>query len=343
MAPPQTTLNQTSTLVKQLDGGQRFEVLSSLSFVKFGDLPHGDIFVHQILITNNPKTDKFLRIAQLGDITSLVRGRDKALAAGASQYLSATCLTTYDSVLVAVQAKSIIQARIDDLIEQWIAYTTKFTTPSEFELPLIDPSIVAAAENAYAAAKAANAAKATALSDAEDALDDASDAATRAAAALNAAVIRQVRCTQIQSLLTSAMSAASTFRGAASSFSSAVNNFISDARVFEDANDAGAVTAFEGQIDAFDTGAYSTFKSAISAEVVNGSATLTALNQAIVDECTLEGQAVTDATTAKIEADAAQAAATTALTVAQAEKTKAQADEESAWVALTSVCPDATP
>jgi hypothetical protein len=315
MAPPKTTLIQQSNVVLQTDGTQRFEILSSLSYVHFGDLPHPDVFVHQIVVTNNPKVDKFLRVAQIGDLTSLPRGRDKALSQGAVQYLASSCLISYDTVTVAAAAKKILQARVDDLISQWITYTVSFVVPGEFELPLVAPSIVNAAKATYNTAKTTRITKDAAKDLAQADFDTKSDLATRAATDLTDALTRQAYCAQIQSLLATVVGGETTFRAAVTSFLSVTT----------------------------DTTNKPSLQTAANAELSGTKPAIDQLNTAITTECANEAAAVTTTTTAKTTADNNLASAQTALTVAQAEATQAAADEAAALAALLDVCPDFVP
>lgn len=313
MAPPQTTLKQKCTIAKQLDGTQRFEILSNVDYVRAGDLPHGDVFVNEIVQSNNPKSDKFKRVAQLADLTSLPRGRTKALEQGKTLYLASTNVITYDAVAVAVTAKKVVQARIDDLITQWKDYTQRFLVPDEFELPLVAPSIVKAAKDAYLLAKTARIEKDAALVTAQAGYDAKSLLATRAGADLTAAISRQSSCSQIQALMASVILGENTFRTAAQVF-------------------AGVAT---GPSDAL-----TAFNAARTAETRDGQAMLAALSTLINTECSNETTAVTSAAAVKAQSDADLAAAQTTLTVAQAEATKAQDDEDAALTAVLEVCPD---
>jgi hypothetical protein len=328
MAPPQTTLKQTSNVTRQLDGTQRFEILSHITFVKAGDLPHGDVFVNQIINTTNPKTDKFLRVAQVGDLTNLPRGRDKALEQEKSTYVASTNVSSYSSLIVAVQAKKVLQARIDELIYQWKLYSQQLISPDEFEFPLVPSSIVNAAKDTYYAAKGVSDTKDIALLTAQADYSLKNLLATRAASDLNAAIGRQSSCAQIQSLMTAAVTGENAFRTAAVAFSAA-------ASTFESGVNSGVNPTFEANI--------ATFNTAITAEASQGQAILSALQSMINTECANETTAVTTAAAAKTTADAALASAQTTLTVAQAEATAAQADEDAALAAVIDVCPDFEP
>jgi hypothetical protein len=328
MAPPQTTLKQASSVTRQLDGTQRFEILSHITFVKVGDLPHGDVFVNQIINTTNPKTDKFLRVAQVADLTSLPRGRDKALEQEKSTYVASTNVSSYSTLIVAVQAKKVLQARIDELIYQWKLYSQQLISPDEFEFPLVPSSIVNAAKDAYYAAKSVSDTKDIALLSAQADYNLKNLLATRAASDLNAAIARQSSCSQIQSLMTAAVTGENTFRTASVAFSAA-------ASTFETSVNGGVNPTFEANI--------ATFNNAITAEASQGQAILSALQSMINAECANETTAVTTAAAAKTTADAALASAQTTLTVAQAEATAAQADEDAALDAVIDVCPDFEP
>lgn len=342
MAPPKTTLKMQAVIERQLDGTHQFAVMTTVNFLAEGDLPGSDVFVNQVVSLVDPKVDKFLRVANLDDLSRLPRGRDRALDRGVSTYLSATNVLRLPTVHAGVEAKSVMQARIDDLISQWRAFKGRFENPTEFELPLGSSSIITAAKEAYAASVATAQAKDAALAVAQADKTAKTTLAARSATDLTNAQARQAGCSQVQALMSSALAGEAAFRAAAGTFSSASATFSSQSTTFKSSVGGGSHPTYEAQIAVFDSGR-GTFNSAISTEVVQGSAVLNALSSAINANCALETAAVYAAAAAKAAADASAASAQTTYTVAQAEAAKAATDKADALAALLEVCPDFEP
>lgn len=328
MAPPQTTLIQDSKVTTLSDGSQRYEILSYLDFVKAGDLPgpalnpYREIFVHKIVVTNNPKDDLFLRVGQVPDLTTLPRSRERAININSTLYLSATCTIFYPRLDQAVAAKKLVQARLDELIAQWHLYSEEFVVPDEFELPLVSPSIVQKAKDDYFAAKADRIAADQELLDLANLITTYQVEVNRANDDLTAALQRQANCVQIQTILTSAINAEGIFRTAGVSFAA-------QAVVYEDANPD---PTFDAQIDAF--------KLAIEVERLEGESVLAGLLSLIETECTAELAAVVEAGNQKTFADSTLASTKTDHEIAQRAALSAAEAEAEALAYLLEVCPD---
>lgn len=149
-----------------------------------GDLPEGitGVFVRRAVSTTDPKRDEFVRVAQLGDLGTAATSREIALNPVAYKpaaatyirsvdsrsyglYLSSTVTMAFDRLDVAIQAKRVLEQRIDTLIADWKSYKGEFHNKVTTTFPLPDSAIVAKAKADYYAA-------ASALTAAESALDD---------------------------------------------------------------------------------------------------------------------------------------------------------------------------
>lgn len=157
-----------------------FEIVSALVSVQTGELPHSEIFVHTIVEATDPKADTFVRIADLVDLTTVSRSRAIALQNGLTQYLSSRFRVTFTDVTTAIQARSLIQTKVNNLINQWIAYEQDFTTNPSTTLPLVESSVMQAAADEYKKAKAAVAKATEALDAAQRAVADAKKDASHA-------------------------------------------------------------------------------------------------------------------------------------------------------------------
>lgn len=149
-----TTLAQDCTNVTLSNGERRFQLKGALTYLKPGDLPGTEIFVHEVQADNDPKADRFLRVANVVDLTRLPRGRESALRLGSPVYLSSALLLQYEDIAVAIQAKKLLTVRVDQLISDWLRYRTEFITPSQVTLPQADANALTQARLAYAAARA---------------------------------------------------------------------------------------------------------------------------------------------------------------------------------------------
>jgi len=131
-----TTINLTGTgvsnatleqerVVEFVSGAvEKFTLTNSLS--NKGPLPHANIFVHRIVNTLDPKTDKFARIGRLSDITTLPSGRPAAVAAGKVEYLVSNATLSYADLKTAREAQKAIQDRVSVIVQDWLDYEALF-------------------------------------------------------------------------------------------------------------------------------------------------------------------------------------------------------------------------
>lgn len=141
----------------------QFVIVSTMQTAVTPDqLPHLLVFVYQLVDLLSPKDDAFVRVATIGDLTTLPQGRNAALlaASGTGQlYLVQTVTLTYSTLTDAQIAAQAIRDRVNALITNWIGYQADFlappATPAIIYLPSVDPTAKQALINTYIAAKQA--------------------------------------------------------------------------------------------------------------------------------------------------------------------------------------------
>lgn len=357
--PTYTTLHQDSTTVFDALGAAKFRIVSSITYVKPGDLPLApgatlsEIFVHSIVDPTDPKQDKFLRVANIHDLTTIVRGRDNALLASQSMYLALSFTVEFNDVTTAAAAKLVVQTRVDELIADWIKYTTEFIVPTDFPMPAPEATLVVAAKAAYKTATTNRATKEAALVAANAASAEAVAAAARASETYVATLTASNQCNQLSQNAASMKAAEDTFRAAMNIFKTGGDNFASQAAAFTAVADAReivltdtllrtAITTFQGQ-SAANVTVLTNAASALTAELQNGKPVLDALVTSIAAQCAAHTAAVTAAATAKATADGTVATTQTAQAQAQAAATAAAAAQSAALAAVLLVCTDFDP
>ena len=144
-----------------VDGTQKFEITTYI--VDNGDLPFKDLFVLSISDTGDPKDDVlariatpfdlrqtdptspkyvkvsssdmisippdvFARIANVDELTGLLRDRTAAVRNGRTEYLSSVMTVVYDTITTADAAYKQILSRLSTLVDEWRAAFTPFAT-----------------------------------------------------------------------------------------------------------------------------------------------------------------------------------------------------------------------
>jgi len=134
-----------------------------------GELPSTFVFVYTIGNANDPTADTFSRVGNPQDIQNLQKDRDDAIANNETEYLSSYNAVQYDNLDVAVQAKSALTTRINELINLWIEYRDNFENLSgDIQLyPTVDPGYEEALINTYTEARDDRIAKEDAVVDAQ--------------------------------------------------------------------------------------------------------------------------------------------------------------------------------
>lgn len=327
--PTYTTLHQDSTTIFDATGAPKFRVASSITFVKEGDLPYAEIFVHEIVNSLDPKQDKFLRVATVHDLTIYLRGRDNAILNGQTIFLASSFTLEFNDVTTATSAKEVVRTRVDSLIADWIKYSTQFIVPTDFPLPAPEDTLVAAATNAYNSAKEARVTTEEELATANAALATAQTAATNASSDLAAAMAAYNDCALTQSKMSSLITAYSGVSG----YKTIMNALAAAAHAVPWPPSPSA--SFDAALAAADA--------AITAETINVTPLLTSISNDINTKCAALQADITAAAAAKTTADTAVATAQTEQALAQAAATAAAAAETAALAALLVVCPDFDP
>jgi hypothetical protein len=303
----------------------KFEIQNTVTAVREGDLPSSNVFVYEMLDVTDPKQDTFLRVASILDLTQMVRGRSAAVVGRVKNYLSSSFTVQFDDVATGTAAKKVIQARVDQLIKDWIQYNKDFIIPDHVPLPLFEASIVEAAKAKYTEVSKEKEDADEALVDANTVLADAKADVTTAATALANAQIESFACATTQSQLVSGVTAVN-------AFISACNEFKATA----DAYRAGSVSS--GVYDSAKV-TYELAKTAI--DLAMGG--LLDTQTRVIASCSAKASAVTTNTNAKQAADQAVATAQTEQVKALAAANDASKKTAAALAALLEVCPDFSP
>ena len=357
--PSHTTLHQDSTTIFDDAGAAKFRIVSSITYVKPGDLPLAagatvsEVFVHAIVDADDPKQDTFLRVANIHDLTKITRGRDNAILASETTYLTLSFTVEFDDVTTAASAKEVVQIRVDSLIADWITYTTAFLVPVDFPMPAPESTLVTAAKAAFAQAQSDSAAAEAALATANAESAEAQAEAARASDTYVAALTDSNTCTQTSATASSMKAAEDAFRAAMNTFKTAEGSFQASSETFKDqavtAEAANPNPTFSGQITTY-SGLLTTnaanltnAAAALTAELQNGKSLIDLLVSNIASECATKAAAVVSTATAKSTADAAVATTQTAQSQAQATATAAAAAEAAALAAVLAVCADFDP
>lgn len=139
---------------------EAFVITSRMVSFTAGQLPHVNIFVLSVPDETDPKQDALARVARISDLSTIPIGRDAGIATpgpNGVEYLSASTINSYTTLETANDAAVAFQDRVNQLILDWVSFSTKFNapdpTPAVYFLPRVDASQKTALINAYAAAK----------------------------------------------------------------------------------------------------------------------------------------------------------------------------------------------
>ena len=317
-----TTLDQNCTSIYDALGSTRFQVANNLSYVAPGDLPSQAVFVFQLGTAADPKTDAFLRIGSIQDITTMVIGRDNAISTQQLTYLATGFTVVYSDVATATAAKQLIQSRLEQLITDWQTYNTSFASSST-TYPLQDASLVTAKKDAYVAARTAKTAADAAAATAAAAVTAAQTVSANAAAtqALKQSIYSD--CTSTQTIVSGLVTGEAAFRAAAQAFLTAVNS--------------SAATISSAQLAAI------AFSNAIAAETTNLQMPLQALSASFTTKCAQKQTDLNAASTARVVADTAINTAQRTAILTQQTAATAQTTLEGALADAVAVCPTFDP
>lgn len=254
-----TRVTQECQHVVDSSGQLKYRIRTSVDPSNPGELPHFQIFVYSVGVEDDPTTDTFVRVATPHDLQSYPKDRNDALGIDVEGlFLMASMEVYYDDLSIAIQAKSAITSRINNLVNTWIAYKDAFYTDPESETfhPTVDPTLEQQLKDAYSTARNARITAEAALTVAESAVTEASsaiDAATEIVQIREAEV--QFCTTTITSYWSSAQSQFNTFVTAAEAYKTASKIFLENDIGKDDSHGA-----FEDLVDAYN-------------ETINGDAT----------------------------------------------------------------------
>lgn len=296
---------------------ERFVITSRMVSATIpAQLPHLNIFVLTVVDRSDATDDTFARVARVSDLSLLPIGRDSALVT-TGEYLANSVTLSYTTLNDGLLAATALKDRVNKLIQDWIAFSADFSSPdpspTQYTLPVGDPSQKTALITAYKVAKQSRYQKS---------LDK-----TAADAALTAAL---ADFTYKQGLI-------SDVTGLADATVSNESAFTSAAAAYVTLSDAG--TVFIAAASCASTPDKTTFQAALT--VAASTATLLANNVADA------GSLTTAAASFKTDRIADRDAASTAITSTTANQllkaqtlTSALATEASALAAVLVVCPD---
>jgi len=363
-----TILGQRCTVFLDENGVQRFKIDSSIDAVEPGDLPiygplpyTSNIFVHKIIAPLDPKSDTFLRVGNVADLTTLALGRETAVGLNQAMYLGTEFTVVYDDIATASTAKLLIQQRVDNLIADWHTYNEKFlaplTTPPDYSsIPLpLTTSLESAAKDAYAsahaellAAKTTSAVAAvtatTTITLAAAANQDAVDAVSESQKCSNLLGQFNTGNTAIESYRQSVntfVTASITFQTASATFDTAAQLYIT----YGIAPTAPQLATFTAAESAFNTAkgnydsALAAMTAAVAAEAVQGQPVLDTFHTSMAQACTTKIADVQIAAQKKATADKAAADAATAKKAADTALSAALIADTEAYLAVKVLCP----
>jgi hypothetical protein len=365
-----TTLGQRCTVFLDAGGIQRFKIDSSIDSVLAGDLPlygpspyTSNIFVHKIINPLDPKSDTFLRVGTVADLTTLALGRESAVGLNQTLYLSTEFSVTYDDIATASSAKVLIQQRVDNLIADWHTYNEKFlapvTTPPNYSvitMPLTD-SIVSERQAEY------NTAHAEYLASKTDTATAAAEVTVTTAAAVSAnegaikAVDDSQQCSTMLGHFNSGNTALIAYRNAVNSFiassvvyEAAVTTFVAAADVYraiagdpspaQEATYDAAKSTYVSAKATYDS-AMAAMNAAVVTEATNAAPVLESFRSEMATACTTKISDVAIAASKKKDADKAAAEAATAKKAADEAQSAALLADTAAYMSLKEVCPTA--
>lgn len=381
-----TILGQRCTVFLDGDGVQRFKIDSSIDAVEPGDLPTAGpspftayVFVHKIVLPDDPKSDTFLRVGNVADLTTLPQGREVAKGLGQTLYVSTAFSVIYDDIATASTAKKLIQQRVDNLIADWHTYNEQFLAPetvsppnhrSDIPLPLtttLEDERKAAYNDAHAELLTAKATSAVAATTATATIT----AATAANEAVSNAVLDSQECSSMLGQFNGAKTAIDAYRNAVNLFAPSATTLETASLTFQQATitfqtaaatyialgsspGAGPLATFTAAKTTFDN-AYNAWNivragfsatalnNAIAAEALSGAPVMATLATNMAVACSGKIADVQLASQKKATTDKAAADAATAKKAADVAQSAALIADTQALLSVKELCPDFEP
>lgn len=165
--------NYTTVALEEGD----FQYIITALVSEQGELPTTSLFVYKITDVVDTTQDVFERVATPYDLENISNGREVALTAGNSYYLTSVLTRKYADLNMAVQAKDAVKSRVNDGVRAWYDFKEVFSGNLDGWHPTEDATYEQQLQDAYYAARATRVAADLALVEAEKDLADAREAA----------------------------------------------------------------------------------------------------------------------------------------------------------------------
>lgn len=110
-----------------------YEISSTVT--QKGDLPDDGIFVYQIVQRNDAGQDKYTRVATVSDLLDYQTDRPTAVARGDEYFRNSAASIEYSNAQVAQTAVGLLDDLINNLVVNYITYSTEFSTDAELGPP----------------------------------------------------------------------------------------------------------------------------------------------------------------------------------------------------------------
>lgn len=121
-----TQITQTRQPVA-IDTGTKFQVSATCTLA--GTLPGLEIFVRQVVQTDDPKNDSFVRVAGVTDFSDVGTDREACITDATFLYRASALTVYYDDVTTATTGWNELSSRINTLVTEYDAYIDIFLTP----------------------------------------------------------------------------------------------------------------------------------------------------------------------------------------------------------------------
>ena len=123
-----TISHQIRRVYSTVDGAPAYEIDAYVTDA--GDLPDRAVFVMQVPVPEDPKSDTLARVATVADLHDVVTDRPTALLSATDTvyavYRTAQVFIRYTDLPTAVSALDVLKSRIDELVIDWQTYLNQF-------------------------------------------------------------------------------------------------------------------------------------------------------------------------------------------------------------------------
>lgn len=328
-----TKVEYNYTTVALEEGDFQYVITALVS--EAGELPTTSLFVYQITDSVDTTQDEFIRVATPYDLENISIGREVALDAGNSYYLTSVLTRKYADLNMAVQAKDAVKSRVNDGVRAWYDFKETFTGTLNEWHPTEDETYEQQLQDAYYAARTARIAAEAELVTAEEELATAREAAEYQTTITETYKTQYALAVDVKTFWTNyfaeiqTTSSGQKFAGLTKTYQISVAAMLSHVAV-EDEHRTALVAAYNGQEDNLNTFAN---KESIATNLTTSldslySSLLSSYNSSL-QLTTVKNTAVSTAVIAKKEAEALVASA--------------QVAEDAALAAALAICPDFVP